>query len=526
MKAPSIRDTDVLVVGAGPTGLSLSLWLTRLGARVRIVDKIGEPETTSRAVAVQARTLELYSQIGLADAVVEHGRKAVAANIWVAGKKVARAAFGEMGIGVSPFPYALIFPQDEHERLLIDRLAKAGVTVERQTQLADFQEADGRVRALLKASDGSEETCEAAFLAGCDGARSAVRETLAIGFPGGTYAHLFYVADVEGGGPAMNGEVHVALDTTDFLAVFPLKEEGRARLVGTVRGEAEQQHDHLSWDDVSKRVVEWMHINVERVRWFSTYRVHHRVADHFRKGRVFLLGDAAHIHSPVGGQGMNTGIGDAVNLAWKLAAVLKGCADPSLLDSYEPERIAFARGLVATTDRVFTGVTSPGAIARWLRLDVVPFLIPLVFKHAWARRFMFRTISQTALNYRDSSLSEGRAKGVRGGDRLPWVEAGVKGVRADNFTPLTSLDWQVHVYGEAGSEIKAVCEGRQLLLHVFPWRAEMGRAGLLRNSAYLVRPDGYLAVVSPGGRAAEVASFLDAHKLTPRSKNGGSAADG
>ena len=136
-----------------------------------------------------------------------------------------------------------------------------------------------------------------------------------------------------------------------------------------MRADAEHQHENLSWDDVSTRVIEWMRIDVERVNWFSTYRVHHRVADRFRKGRAFLLGDAAHIHSPVGGQGMNTGIGDAVNLAWKLAAVLHGRADASLLDSYEPERIAFARRLVATTDRAFTGVTSDGAIARLVRLQ-------------------------------------------------------------------------------------------------------------------------------------------------------------
>ena len=135
------------------------------------------------------------------------------------------------------------------------------------------------------------------------------------------------------------------------------------------------QHDDLSWDDVSQRVIEWMRIDVERVHWFSTYRVHHRVADQFRKGRAFLLGDAAHIHSPVGGQGMNTGIGDAVNLAWKLAAVVHGRADASLLDSYEPERIAFARRLVATTDQAFTGVTSDGAIARRVRLNIVPPLL-------------------------------------------------------------------------------------------------------------------------------------------------------
>ena len=343
--------TDVLVVGSGPTGLVLGLWLTLLGVRVRIIGKTSEPGTTSRAVAVQARTLELYRQIGLANAVVAGGRQVPAVNLWVAGKQVAHAVLSDMGAGISPFPYALIYPQDEHERLLIDRLAQTGVEIERETELVTFEETAGRVLARLKRADGATEACEVAYVAGCDGAHSTVREILAIGFPGGTYNHLFYVADVEARGPAMNGEIHAALDTTDFLAVFPLKDERRARLVGTVRDDAERRHENLSWSDVSRRVIEWMRIEVERVHWFSTYRVHHRVANQFRQGRAFLLGDAAHIHSPVGGQGMNTGIGDAVNLAWKLAAVLQGRADPSLLDSYEPERIAFARRLVATTDQ-------------------------------------------------------------------------------------------------------------------------------------------------------------------------------
>jgi len=514
MNASLIGNADVLIVGAGPTGLVLGLWLTLLGVRVRIIDKTAEPGTTSRAIAVQARTLELYRQIGLADAVVERGRKVLAANLWVTGNKVARAVFGEMGAGLSPFPYAQIFPQDEHERLLIVRVDQAGVEVERRTELLDFEDAAGRVRAHLKRADGTLETLEAAYIAGCDGAHSSVRQGLRIGFPGGTYNHLFYVADVDAIGSAMDGELHVALDATDFLAVFPLKGEGRARLVGTVREEAEHRHENLSWTDVSQRVIEWMRVDIRCVNWFSPYRVHHRVADHFRVGRAFLLGDAAHIHSPVGGQGMNTGIGDAVNLAWKLAAVLQGRADASLLDSYEPERIAFARRLVATTDQAFTGVTSAGAIARLVRLRIVPVLFPLITKLSSLRRLMFRTISQTAVNYRGSRLSEGRAGTVHGGDRLPWVK--VNGVGRDNFTPLTSLDWQVHVYGDAVPELQAVCDGRALPMHVFRWHPEMDRAGLQRNAVYLVRPDGYVALADPKGSAAAIASYLDARKLTPK----------
>jgi hypothetical protein len=280
-----------------------------------------------------------------------------------------------------------------------------------------------------------------------------------------------------------------------------------------VREEAEHQQENLSWNDVSKRVIEWIRIEVERVNWFSTYRVHHRVADHFRKGCAFLLGDAAHIHSPVGGQGMNTGIGDAVNLAWKLAAVVHGRADASLLDSYEPERIAFARRLVATTDQAFTGVTSSRAIARLMRLHIVPLLIPAFFTLKTVRRFLFRTVSQTAVNYRGSSLSEGRAGTVHGGDRLPWVKTDLNGVDTDNFVPLTSVDWQVHVYGDAAPEVRAVCDGRKLPLHVFPWSPEMSRAGLQHNAVYLVRPDGYVALADPQGKAMTITSYLDARQL-------------
>src|SRR3984885_13983652 len=177
---PANHHPDVLIVGAGPTGLVLALWLTRMGVRVRLIDKTPEPGTTSRALAVQARTLELYRQIGLADAVVGRGRKMTTINLWKMGHQAAHVVFGEMGEELSPFPYALIYPQDEHERLLIDRLAEAGVAVERQTELVAFEETTDGVRARLKRADGETRTCEAIYLAGCDGAHSAVREGSAI----------------------------------------------------------------------------------------------------------------------------------------------------------------------------------------------------------------------------------------------------------------------------------------------------------------------------------------------------------
>ncbi|MDP9262221.1 MAG: FAD-dependent monooxygenase, partial [Actinomycetota bacterium] len=388
----------VLIAGAGPTGLVLALWLTKLGVRVRIIDKTAEPGTTSRALAVQARTLELYRQVGFADAVIAGGVKIANINLWVKGRRAARVPLTRIGEGVTPYPFALVFPQDAHERLLIERLESLGVRVERRTELLSFAQNDGGVSATLRGPDGKEESCDAAYLAGCDGASSIVRGQLGIGFPGGTYTGLFYVADGEGTGEVANGDLHADLEDADFLLLFPLKGQGRVRLVGTVRDLPEGEHGKLTFAHVQGKAIAHLKITIEKVNWFSTYRVHHRVALHFREGRVFLLGDAAHVHSPVGGQGMNTGIGDAVNLAWKLAGVLKKGALLNLLDTYEPERIAFARQLVATTDRGFTLVTRRGPIARFVRTRIVPLVVPLLFRNPITRRLMFRTVSQTQVN--------------------------------------------------------------------------------------------------------------------------------
>ncbi|HJQ20723.1 MAG TPA: FAD-dependent monooxygenase, partial [Gemmatimonadaceae bacterium] len=382
-----MSDVDVLIIGAGPTGLVLALWLSHFGVRVRIIDKTAEPGTTSRALAVQARTLELYRQLQLTDAVIDAGHKVAAANLWVRGKRAARLPLADLGAGLSPFPFALMFPQDAHERLLIGRLADAGVHVERRATLAGFEQNDTGVMATIARADGSRETISASYIAGCDGAHSTVRDALRIGFPGSTYEGVFYVADVDASGPAADGELHVELDEADFLAVFPLKGEGRLRLIGPIHlaaGDAEP-----TFEDVDRRASDTLHLRVDRANWFSTYHVHHRVADRFRSGRAFLLGDAAHIHSPVGGQGMNTGIGDAINLAWKLAAVVHGDARAALLDTYEPERIGFARRLVETTDRAFTIVTKPGRLARWVRTRVVPRVAPLLTRFRAGEHFLF-----------------------------------------------------------------------------------------------------------------------------------------
>ncbi|MEB0047050.1 MULTISPECIES: FAD-dependent oxidoreductase [unclassified Pseudomonas] len=501
--------SDVLIIGAGPTGLVLALWLSKLGIRVRLIDKTQAPGTTSRALAIQARTLELYQQLDLSDTIVQQGHRVAAANLWVNGEAVTRVPLDAIGEGLTPYAFMKIFPQDEHERLLIERLETFGITVERGTTLEHFKETGDGISAQLRLPDGREETCQACYIAGCDGTRSVVRKTLDSAFPGGTYQHIFYVTDIQASGPALNGELHVDLDEADFLAVFPLTHPGHARLIGTVRDEHAEHTETLRFEDVSHRAIEHMKVKVEQVNWFSTYRVHHRVAEFFRSGRAFLLGDAAHVHSPAGGQGMNTGIGDAINLAWKLAAVLSGGATAKLLDSYEIERIAFARRLVSTTDRVFSFVTAEGRIADLLRTRLAPFAMPKLASFAPARELLFRTVSQITLNYRGMPLSEGVGGLVHGGDRLPWAHDG----EGDNFDSLKNPTWQVHVYGDTSDEMIAWCIEHHLPLQVFDWRPAFEKAGLARNGFYLLRPDTYVAIADNSADPKVIERYLRDHGI-------------
>jgi 2-polyprenyl-6-methoxyphenol hydroxylase-like FAD-dependent oxidoreductase len=511
-----VTTDPVLIAGAGPTGLVLALWLARQGVAVRLIDRTQAPGTTSRALAVQARTLELYQQLALDEAVLARGHKVAGVNLWVTGERRARLPFEMVGAALTRYAFLEIFPQDEHERLLIERLDSFGVTVERRTELKSFTDEGDCIRAQLAGPDGREETFEAAYLAGCDGARSRVRETLATGFPGGTYRQVFYVADIDGGGPPLDGELHIDLDEADFLAVFPLAGSGRARLIGTVRDERADHPQDLKFDDVSGRAMQNLKLRVDRVNWFSTYHVHHRVTDHFRSGRAFLVGDAAHIHSPAGGQGMNTGIGDAVNLAWKLAAVLKGEVPQGLLDSYEAERMPFARRLVNTTDRVFSFATAAGPVAGLVRTRLAPLLLPRAVAFEPVREFLFRTISQLGLNYRGAPLSLGSAGRVHGGDRLPWVAmAGV-----DNYDSLKDPLWQIHVYGHASDALRRWCEGRALPLRVFGFAAAHEAAGLQRDALYLLRPDTYVALAAASFDSDSLERYFDARVFGPKATAG------
>jgi 2-polyprenyl-6-methoxyphenol hydroxylase-like FAD-dependent oxidoreductase len=508
-----MAEVEVLIAGAGPTGLVLATWLHRLGIRIRIIDKAPAPGRTSRAIAMHARSLEFYAQLGLADRIVKSGIEIDALRLHVGGRMVARFDLGRIGTGLSPFPFVLALAQDEHERVLIKHLEQTGITVERNVELIYFKERNGGISATLRKGE-KMETCEALYVCGCDGASSTVRRLIGANFPGGTYQQMFFVADVKVSGPRPLGAfgVHVAKD--GFCIVMPVRTTGTIRLIGIVPP-ATQNKATITYDDVADFVARATRLRVEEVNWFSTYHVHHRVADTFRHGRAFLLGDAGHIHSPAGGQGMNTGIGDAVNLAWKLGSVLRRQAAPEILESYEIERIAFARWLVQWTDQLFKIIASRSPYLTVLRGAFFLSVAPLVLRFRAARRALFRRLSQIEIEYHKSPLSSGEAGRCRAGDRLPWVSTG----KSDNFAPLRALDWQIHVYGDVDPRVRELARTYGLPLHRFDWSQVAEEAGLSRGGLYLVRPDGYLAMVDRHQSTAALRAYIEAWQIIPRPTN-------
>ena len=318
-------DADVLVVGAGPTGLMLANQLARRGVRALIIDRHAGPSLQTRALGVQARTLEIYAQLGIIESALNLGKRATGANLWVQGRRSARIPLGDIGRDLSPYPFLLILGQDDNERLLGEALRARGTAVQWNTELVGLAQDAGQVRASLKYPDGRIGEVTAAWVAGCDGAHSAVRELNGIAFEGAPYEHVFFVADIQATGPMVPDELNVYLWREGFHLLFPMRGTDHWRLVGILPNDLRERHD-LKFEDVIPSVRQEMGaaISFKDCSWFSTYRIHHRCAARFRDRRCFLLGDAAHIHSPVGAQGMNTGLQDAYNLAWKLALVVSG----------------------------------------------------------------------------------------------------------------------------------------------------------------------------------------------------------
>jgi 2-polyprenyl-6-methoxyphenol hydroxylase-like FAD-dependent oxidoreductase len=518
--------TDVLIVGAGPTGLMLANQLGRRGVRATIIDRHDGPARQSRAMAVHARTLEIYDKLGIADQAVAHGRIGLGANLWSRGRRRARIPFEEMGQGASPFPYVLMLGQDDNERIMGEHLRHWNIAVQWNTELVALEQAPAHVTATIKGPDGKSQTLVAGYVVGCDGARSAVRQMNGIAFPGEAYEHVFFVADTEATGSMVPDELNVYLWPGGFHLYFPMRGANHWRVIGILPTALRDRPD-VSLDDLapSLRDESGAGLAFTACHWFSTYRIHHRCTERFRDRRCFLAGDAAHVHSPMGGQGMNTGLQDAYNLAWKLALVIAGRAEASLLDSYQAERMPFAHQLLSSTDRAFQFVVSNTRLAGFLRTRIVPRVAALVMGRRTIRRRAFQLISQIGISYRDSPLSrtlDGVDAGApRAGDRFPWLQLAFapNAPREDVFKKLDDTCFNLIAIGQAAPSADAFGVDDLLRVHVVPENggnaSTLAAAKIAAPSYYLLRPDGHVGLAGSRLDVNEVRQWLvDCHLAT------------
>ncbi len=424
MSSASTQNPAALVVGAGPTGLMMALELTRHGVPCRIIDKLPQASTTSKALAIHSRTLEVFDQLGLIDEALAHGLQEQAMNIYADGQRIMHISFEELR---SPYPFILTLPQSQTEHLLSSRLEHMGVTIERQVELINLTQNEQAITATLRHADGHEETVTTAWLIGCDGAHSIVRHSLNIPFTGSAYPEAFALADVKLDWPLPDTELQAFLLPDGMLAAFPMQ-GGRYRLiVETATQAGDEKLPDPTLEDIQGYLNKLAPAGsvASNPAWLASFRTHLRQAEHSRQGRAFLVGDAAHIHSPAGGQGMNTGLQDAHNLAWKLALVQQGSAPDSLLDTYETERHPVAESVLRSSDMLLKMATLRSPITQQIRNR----LLPLLVQQDFIQQRMTAQISQLSINYRKSPIvaehlhshfSHGRLiSGPRAGDRAP-----------------------------------------------------------------------------------------------------------
>jgi 2-polyprenyl-6-methoxyphenol hydroxylase-like FAD-dependent oxidoreductase len=526
--------TEVLVVGAGPTGLTLALQLAGFGVGVRIVDRGADRVHESRALAIQPRTLEVLNGSGVSDDLVEYGNKTVRVRIHAGNRETGVPLF-DLGLPDTAYPYLLFLSQAETERILDEHLA-AGVTVERGVELVDLADGADTAAATLRHRDGSDEQVSAGYVVGCDGAHSTVRRLAGIGFTGGAYPQTFVLADLEADG-VQPGAAHAFLSGTGMLFFFPLLRPATWRILA-MRPPADPTPPDapVALDEVRTLTDTYTGgaVQVRDPVWMTNFRLHHRAATRYRSGRVFLAGDAAHIHSPAGAQGMNTGIQDAVNLAWKLAHALRGVDDPALLDSYHTERAPVGRMVLRFTDRAFTVATSTNPIVRTLRTRLAPRLIPLVLKPRALRAYGFRILAELAIRYRRSPLSldgpHPPRRGPKTGDRLPDARIISNGQPTTLHRLVAAPGWHLLLCGPThtwtATDVTALAQHHAgiLTMHHLPSSGDsepddvgpaLRRLGLTPTDTaqYLVRPDGHVGYRAGGTDLTILSGYL--HRWLP-----------
>jgi 2-polyprenyl-6-methoxyphenol hydroxylase-like FAD-dependent oxidoreductase len=486
--------TQVMIVGAGPVGLTLACELARYGVRVRVVDKAAQRTDKSKALVLWSRSLELMDR-GIGTRKFRENGFDVRAVNFISGEKLVGRV--DMGTVDSPYPYATMIPQSETERLLEERLQELGVTVERSVEATAIADEGHGIRTTLKGPDGREEEVVAEWLAGCDGAHSMVRHSLGATFDGETNESDWILGDVHMTGyPVPDTEASVYWHRDGAFIIFPIT-PGRYRVIADLPASGEAAPPTPTLDQVQAIIDRRGPGNLKAFNpiWLAGFRINGRKVSKYRWGRAFLAGDAAHIHSPAGGQGMNTGMQDAFNLAWKLALVVRGICRETLLDSYSPERSYVGDQVLKSAGALTTVGTLRNPVAQTLRDVVGHLMLGLTsVQHAFADNMTMVTVG-----YPGSPLNGPSLHGAvpKPGHRLPPA--------AGQVAPSLGMNPQFVVLAEPSPAITALIEEFGELVDATPGTPP-------RNSViWVIRPDGYVACTSNDANA--VGDYL--RQLTP-----------
>ena len=525
------RAPEVVVVGAGPTGLLAAILLVRCGVAVRILDRSTEPAQESRAFALQARSLEILGGLGLAEAILDKGQLVSGARIYVEGAEAAEIAFDDLGRADTPYSFVTTIPQSEIELILSAELRRLGGEVERGVEVTGLAQDEAGVTLQTHGPDGGATEIRCRYVIGADGAHSIVRKELGLSFEGAPYPQSFLLADCRVEGPFDPSRMSMFLGRGTFGMYFPLRGGGRGRVIatqpsgdGTVASAQGFAAATLQEVEAALRTASGDAFGLSDATWVSRYRVHHRMVGSYRRGRAFVAGDAAHIHSPAGGQGMNTGLQDSANLAWKLAAVIRGGAPDALLDTYHAERWPIGQILLRVTDRLFERLTSPSRLASGLRNLLVPTLAGAMSRFDPARRRAFRFISELGIRYHPGphvvdAAGSGWPGAPRAGARAPDATIAR---RLNLFDLLAGYRFHVLAFSRGalgGGEIRKILDdldrlteaaGGDLRIHLIA-NSLVGRTDRLvrveggsvfaaygvnaavPQALFLVRPDGHVA---------------------------------
>ena len=508
-----IRDnsTDVLIVGAGPAGLMMACQLAIHKIPFRIIDKNSSSSNNSGALIVQARTLEIFEQMSIAGEALSEGIVAGRINILYNGTKITSTGINDLGGKLSRFPFLLMLEQSKTEKLLLNFIGDRGYSVERGVQLQRFNQEEGKVVSVVLLPDRSEQVIYSKYIIAADGAKSSIRNILDIPFEGKTYPNSIFIVDCKAESELSPDEISFVFSTSSVAGFFPIK-GSRWRIDSNIPSEYDSQ-EKITFDVVDKNFKQWtqMNIHFQSQEWFSVTRSHQKYAESVRIQNCFLIGDAAHIHTPVGAQGMNTGLQDAFNLAWKIAFVIKQQAKPLLLDSYSSERLGISKGFARYADVAFRVLTSGNSGVKFFRLYVLrlffTIIFPFIAKRTTLREKFFKSISQIQINYRGSILSFPKSvwnlfpvKPLPG-DRFPYVHFDFAGKHRSISEELEATSFNLVILADSVTDdLLRSAEKYNLRVILIPnipeTKGVYGQLGISKRGCYLIRPDMYIGFKS------------------------------